>query len=111
VPNRKHSRRIGNAILSHRRGSDNFYGKLYRALTRDFPIEAALSEARKSIYIMPNEVEWAMPVLYMRSDSGYIFKEKSINTNLVPNITPPTSRALHQSIPNVIQIFHTAGNQ
>lgn len=59
--------------------TENFYG----ALTENFPVEAALAEARKAIRIMPNEVEWATPVLYMRSGDGRIKKEKDDNGNLI----------------------------
>lgn len=53
-----------------------FAQNFYRALTRNFPIEAALGEARKAIRTLPNEIEWATPVLYMRSEDGHLSKEK-----------------------------------
>ncbi len=59
--------------------AENFYG----ALTKNFPVEAALAEARKAILIIPNKVEWATPVLYMRSDDGRISKEKDEGTILL----------------------------
>lgn len=48
----------------------------YKALASNHPVEAALSEARKAILNQDNEVEWATPVLYMRADSGQIFRFK-----------------------------------
>lgn len=44
----------------------------YAALTDGYPVEAALTEARKSIFAR-NELEWGTPVLYMRAANGQIF--------------------------------------
>lgn len=64
-----------------------FAENFYRALTKDFPVEAALGEARKAIRIMPNEVEWATPVLYMRSKDGHLFiKREENNTGIPPSV-------------------------
>jgi hypothetical protein len=50
-----------------------FSGEFYAALAEGFPVDAAVAEARKAIYAT-NDVEWATPVLYMRSESGLLFK-------------------------------------
>lgn len=51
--------------------------EFYSALSEGYPVDAALSEARKSIYTQSAEytsnVEWGTPVLYMRSPDGIIF--------------------------------------
>ncbi|HVN56257.1 MAG TPA: CHAT domain-containing protein [Anaerolineaceae bacterium] len=51
--------------------------EFYSALSEGYPVDAALSEARKSIYTQSAEytsnVEWGTPVLYMRSPDGVIF--------------------------------------
>ena len=44
----------------------------YAALADGYPVDAALSEARKAIFAQ-NDVEWGTPVLYMRSPDGCIF--------------------------------------
>lgn len=44
----------------------------YAALTDGYPVEAALTEARKTIFAR-NELEWGTPVLYMRAPDGHIF--------------------------------------
>lgn len=51
--------------------SHNFYG----ALADGYPVDAALSEARKAIFSQGNETEaeWGTPVLFMRAADGKIF--------------------------------------
>lgn len=49
--------------------SRDFYG----ALVAGLPVDAALSEARRGLFSVGNQVEWATPVLYQRSGSGQIF--------------------------------------
>jgi hypothetical protein len=50
-----------------------FAGEFYSALAEGVPVDAAVAEARKAIYAT-NDVEWATPVLYMRSPNGVLFK-------------------------------------
>lgn len=50
-----------------------FAHEFYRALAECYPVDAALAEARKIMAATPNSVEWATPVLYMRSPNGRIF--------------------------------------
>ncbi|HEV8564801.1 MAG TPA: CHAT domain-containing protein [Actinomycetota bacterium] len=45
----------------------------YAALADGYPVDAALGEARRAIFAGGNELEWATPVLYMRSPDGRIF--------------------------------------
>jgi hypothetical protein len=47
--------------------------EFYRALADGCPVDAALTEARKAIYTQGNRLEWATPVLYMRTLQGPIF--------------------------------------
>ena len=49
--------------------SRDFYG----ALVAGLPVDAALSEARRGLFSVGNQIEWATPVLYQRSGSGHIF--------------------------------------
>jgi formylglycine-generating enzyme required for sulfatase activity len=49
--------------------SEGFYSSLVDGL----PVDAALTEARRSVFFMPNWVEWATPVLLMRSPDGFLF--------------------------------------
>src|SRR3990172_7424766 len=55
-----------------------FSGEFYAAISRGFPVDAAVSEARIGIYVNGNEIEWGTPVLYMRSPDGMLFDIKDI---------------------------------
>lgn len=50
-----------------------FAREFYAALADNYPVDAALAEARKAIYALPNETEWGTPVLYSRAPDGLIF--------------------------------------
>lgn len=45
----------------------------YSALADGFPVDAALAEARKSVFAKGNAVEWGTPVLYLNAPDGRIF--------------------------------------
>jgi hypothetical protein len=48
-------------------------GEFYSAVADGYPVDASVAEARKAIFTRVNAVEWATPVLYMRSPDGRIF--------------------------------------
>lgn len=48
--------------------------EFYAALADGYPVEAALTEARKAIFVAGHEVEWGTPVLYSRASDGHLFK-------------------------------------
>ena len=50
-----------------------FAHEFYGALADSYPIDAAVTEARKAIFAAGREVEWATPVLYLRAPDGRIF--------------------------------------
>ena len=50
-----------------------FSHALYEAVADGYPLDAALAEGRKAIHNQPNAIEWATPVLYLRSPDGRIF--------------------------------------
>jgi hypothetical protein len=50
--------------------SQSFYG----AIASNYPIDAAVAEARKSVRLMGNAFEWGTPVLYMLSPDGRVFE-------------------------------------
>ena len=52
-----------------------FAHEFYRALAEGYPVDAALTEARKMVLneSRGNGLEWGTPVLYMRSPDGRIF--------------------------------------
>ncbi len=51
-----------------------FAEEFYAALAQGYAVDAALAEARKAIYCLPEDVEWGTPVLYMRSPDGVLFE-------------------------------------
>jgi outer membrane protein assembly factor BamD (BamD/ComL family) len=51
-----------------------FAQEFYGSVADGFPVDAAVSEARKAIFATGNDVEWGTPVLYMRTPQGVIFE-------------------------------------
>jgi hypothetical protein len=51
-----------------------FSQSFYSALASNYPIDAAVAEARKSIRLAGNAFEWGTPVLYMLSPDGRVFE-------------------------------------
>lgn len=47
-----------------------FSEEFYRAVAGGYPIEAAVSEARRAILSVTNSVEWATPVLFLHGDDS-----------------------------------------
>ncbi len=54
-----------------------FTSGFYSALAQGRPVDAAVSQGRLSIFTGDNDVEWATPVLYLRSPDGIIFAQPS----------------------------------
>jgi CHAT domain len=69
-----------------------FAHEFYGALADGYPIDASLTEARKSIFAAGREVEWGTPVLYLRAPDGRIFDIDS---------SAPPARADVPTIPKV----------
>ncbi len=51
-----------------------FGQEFYSAVVDGYPIDAALSEARKAIFATGNETEWGTPVLFTRSPDSVLFR-------------------------------------
>ncbi|HVF98880.1 MAG TPA: tetratricopeptide repeat protein [Chloroflexia bacterium] len=69
-----------------------FAHEFYRAISDGYPVDAALTEARKVLLTESrgNGLEWGTPVLYMRSPDGRIFNlEKRQPATDGPAITAP----------------------
>ena len=47
-----------------------FAREFYGALPLGLPVDTALTEARRGLFAAGHDVEWAVPVLYMRSPNG-----------------------------------------
>jgi len=50
-----------------------FSQEFYAALVDEYPVDAAVSEARKTVYGQGSDVAWGIPVIYMRAPDGHIF--------------------------------------
>ncbi len=74
--------------------ASRFAHEFYGALADGYPIDASLTEARKSIFAARHEVEWGTPVLYMRSPDGRIFE--------VDTVVPPKPLTAVESGPQVV---------
>jgi hypothetical protein len=59
--------------------ASTFAREFYGALAGNYPVDAALAEARKAIFAQGNEVEWGTPVLYMRAEDGRIFDVEQLS--------------------------------
>ncbi len=69
----------------------------YGALADSYPVDAALAEARKAVYLGGITVEWATPVLYMRAPQGRVFAR------------PPADDASAGSAPDAPPRLHLEG--
>jgi len=54
-----------------------FAEEFYSAMVDNYPVDAALSEARKAIFASKNDVEWGTPVLFMRTPDGILFRSET----------------------------------
>ena len=50
-----------------------FSQSFYQAIADGLPVNVATVEARRSMFADDNEIEWATPVLYLRSTDGRVF--------------------------------------
>jgi tetratricopeptide (TPR) repeat protein len=50
-----------------------FAHEFYEAISDNYPVDAALTEARKTLFGMGHGLEWGTPVLYLRAPNGRIF--------------------------------------
>jgi hypothetical protein len=69
------------------------FGRSFYGAVRDgYPVDAALTEARKSIDGAGHDFEWATPVLYLRARDGVIFDfgNKPIKPPMFPGLTMPS---------------------
>lgn len=65
--------------------------EFYGSLADGYPVDAALTEARKAIKTQGNELEWGTPVLYMRSPDGRIFDVAQMPAEVTPPRSTPTA--------------------
>ncbi|MCL4861743.1 MAG: CHAT domain-containing protein [Caldilineaceae bacterium] len=65
--------------------------EFYQSLAHGYPVDAAISEARKGIYLSygGKTPDWAAPVLYLRARDGQLFAPITRSTHGESAITPP----------------------
>lgn len=64
--------------------ASEFTQGFYTALASNLPVDAAVAEARKAMSLAaPASVEWATPVLFMRSPDGVLFETLPARSKLV----------------------------
>ena len=51
----------------------SFSQSFYQAIADGLPVDVATVEARRAMFAEGNEIEWATPVLYLRSTDGRVF--------------------------------------
>ena len=73
-----------------------FAREFYTAVAEGFPVDAAMSESRKAIFSLGNDIEWGTPVLYMRAPDGRVFDIPKIEPSEVSPAPIPS-----QSSPSV----------
>lgn len=56
-----------------------FSYEFYRALADKFPVDAAVTEARRAVYFNADNLEWGTPVLFMRAPDGMLFQRQDEN--------------------------------
>jgi hypothetical protein len=67
------------------RTAETLSREFYRSLADNYPVDAALAEARKAIYTQGQAIEWGIPVLYMRSPDGQLFDvETASDVHTIP---------------------------
>ena len=65
-----------------------FAAEFYAALVDNLPVDAAVTEARRAVFFMPNWVEWATPVLFMRVTDGKLFDVTRVKPKPQPGSSP-----------------------
>lgn len=70
----------------------------YQSLIDGYPVDAALTEARKSLWFELNTMEWAIPVLFMRTSDGYLLDAKSLSSKS-SNSPAPSTRLAESTLP------------
>ncbi len=73
------------------RAATTLASEFYGAIADGYPVDAALAEARKALFLQEQSTEWGTPVLYMRTDDGRIFAVVEPTSAAAAVITAPTT--------------------
>ncbi|HEX8599893.1 MAG TPA: CHAT domain-containing protein [Chloroflexia bacterium] len=66
-----------------------FAHEFYEAVSDNYPVDAALTEARKSLFGQGRGLEWGTPVLYLRAPNGRIFDVQRTPETDKPRVAAP----------------------
>ncbi|MCL4248460.1 MAG: CHAT domain-containing protein [Anaerolineae bacterium] len=79
-----------------------FAEEFYRAIAEQLPIDSAISEGRRAIANRVQNIEWATPVLYMRTDDGVLFRVEAPATTRTtrPVVTAAETAAERPATPS-----------
>lgn len=80
--------------------------EFYRAIADNYPVDAALSEARKALFTHRDNIEWGTPVLFLRTHSAQIFTIPSVQQSLPATqakIVTPLAKKFTNLISKILQ--------
>jgi hypothetical protein len=67
-----------------------FAHHFYTAIADAKPVDEALTQARRKMFLDQHQVEWAVPVLYMRTRNGYLLDpQEDVNGGMPNGAVPP----------------------
>jgi hypothetical protein len=75
-----------------------FSSEFYAALADGYPVDAALTEARTAIFTRVSAMEWAIPVLYLRSPDGRIFEVEPLREPAEEDGKPIVEKRLDRTL-------------
>ncbi|MEW6401486.1 MAG: CHAT domain-containing protein [Chloroflexota bacterium] len=81
-----------------------FSHAFYSAIADGYPVDASLAESRKAIFAEGNAIEWATPVLYLRSPDGKIFNKERLSSDPHPKIPAPIPKKPKEPLSPLIPI-------
>ena len=85
-----------------------FAEELFTSLVgRQYPIDAAVSEARKAVFAEVSEVEWATPVLFLRAADGQLFDFAAAPAAIPLRVAPVPLVALDQPRVEPVEVLET----
>lgn len=77
-----------------------FASRLYASLAQGFPVDAALAQARRSIFAAGNDIEFGTPVLFLRGADAQLFEV--IDSSPADRYEPPSEAYLPPPEPSII---------
>ncbi|MFN8486319.1 MAG: SUMF1/EgtB/PvdO family nonheme iron enzyme [Caldilineaceae bacterium] len=76
--------------------------EFYAALADQYPVDAALAEARKAIFTQGNDIEWGTPVLYLRAPDGQLFDWAAVAAQPAPVVEPAPMPPPERKAPPIV---------